>query len=236
MTVKHDDIGRETLNRMSAVDAYNRWIIGEIMPWLGETVLEVGSGIGNMSQFFTVAKRLILTDIRDEYLDTLAERFRDHPAVTCEHYDLEGSAAHLRNRGVDTVIALNVLEHIRDDGHALGEIASLLVPGGRVILQLPAHPLLYGSLDINLDHFRRYTISGIRTKFKAAGLEPEKCWRFNMFGAFGWFLSSRVLRREILPTGQLSLFNRLTPAFVALERVLPVPFGLSIMAIGVKRG
>lgn len=236
MSSQHDDIGRETLCRMSAVDAYNRWIIGEIMPWIGETVLEVGSGIGNMSQFFTASKRLILTDIQDEYLDALAERFRDHPNVTCERYDLEGSASHLRNRGVDTVIALNVLEHIRDDGHALGKMASLLIPGGRVILQLPAHPLLYGSLDINLDHFRRYTMSGIRTKLKAAGLEPEKCWKFNMFGALGWFLSSRMLRREILPTGQLSLFNRLTPAFVALERILPVPFGLSIMAIGVKRG
>ena len=90
------------------------------------------------------------------------------------------------------------------------------------------------SLDRNLDHYRRYGISEIKEKFRRAGLVPEKTRRMNMPGAVGWFFTSRVLKNGILPEGSLGLFNRLTPLFVAVERVLPVPFGLSIIAVGRK--
>jgi len=234
MTSEHLDIGLETLRRMRTLDAYNLWIAKEIRPWVGDIVLEVSAGIGNFSHFFLDRKQLILTDIQQNYIDALKSNFNDYPNVSCEYYNLEESGKNLRNRGIDTIIALNVLEHIKNDEHALQEMASILIPGGRVILQLPAHRLLYGSLDRNLEHFRRYSIGEIKNKFESAGLVPEKFWRFNMFGTFGWFLCSRVLKKKILPEGSLSLFNRLTPVFVAIERLLPVPFGLSIMAVGRK--
>ena len=234
MTREHFDIGSETLRRMKALDAYNRWIVKEIQPWVGDNVLEVGTGIGNISLFFLDRKQLILTDIQKSYIEALKSNFGNYPNISVEFYNLEESGEHLRNRGIDTIIALNVLEHIKNDEHTLQEMASILTPGGRVILQLPAHKLLYGSLDRNLKHFRRYTIQEIRNKFKAVGLKPEKFWRFNMSGTFGWFLCSRVLKKKILPEGQLSLFNKFTPAFIAIERLMPVPFGLSIMAVGRK--
>lgn len=229
-----DDIGKETLRRMSVIDRYNDWIVERIAPWLGDVVLEVGSGIGNMSRYFLDRQSLILTDIREDYLNALRERFGDRPDISFERYDLEGSGSHLRNRGVDTIIALNVLEHIENDVNALKEMAAVLAPGGRVILQLPAHKVLYGSLDVNLDHFRRYTIRDIRRKFVHSGITPERFFRMNMPGAAGWFLYSRILRRSILPEGPLGLFNRLTPLFMAVERTIPVPLGLSIVAIGRK--
>jgi SAM-dependent methyltransferase len=234
MPWEHHAIGSETLRRMSALDRYNDWIMEKIQPWVGNHVLEVGAGIGNISRFFIDRESLILTDVQDEYLDALRERFGALPQVTVERYNLEESAEHLRSRTVDTILVLNVLEHIRDDVHALREMASLLVPGGRIILQLPAHRLLYGSLDRNLDHYRRYTVRDITLKFAESGLVPERMIRFNMFGAMGWFACSRVLRKKILPEGQLGLFNRLTPLFMAFERTFPVPFGLSILAVGKK--
>ena len=235
MSVEYTDIGSETLRRMKALDGYNRWIVDEIRPWVGENVLEIGAGTGNISQFFLDRKQLILTDINKSYIDKLSETYEKYPNVSCEQFNLEGSGSHLRGGGIDTIIGLNVLEHIKDDIHALCEMTSILSDGGRVILQLPAHKILYGSLDRNLDHYRRYTVRDIKNKFAQCGLIPEKTSRINMFGTFGWFVCSRILRKKILPEGQLSLFNALTPVFIALERVIPAPFGLSILAIGRKK-
>lgn len=229
-----EDIGQETLRRMSALERYNDWIFRAIRPWIGRRVLEVGSGIGNFSHYFLDREQLILTDIRDDYLNRLRERYGAFGNVAVERYDLEVSGGHFSDYRVDTVISLNVLEHIDDDRLALAESYSLLAPGGRIILQLPAHKVLYGSLDINLDHFRRYTVRDIRRKLAACGFEIEHIRRFNMFGAFGWFFASRVLRRRILPEGQLGLFNLLTPFFMAVERIIPVPIGLSLLVIGRK--
>lgn len=235
MTISREQIGLETLRRMSALDAYNRWIIERIQPWIGQTVLEVGAGIGNLSQFFLDRGRLILSDRDPRCLDELRKRFAVNENVTCVQYDLERSGEHLRGQGIDTVIALNVLEHIEHDEHALAEIAAILAPGGRAIFQLPAHKFLYGSLDRNLDHFRRYTVREIRAKFARAGLATENIRRMNMPGVPGWFVCSRILKKDILPEGSLGLFNRLTPLFIAIEKVIPAPFGLSIIAVGKKQ-
>lgn len=234
MPWEHHDTGAETLRRMNALERYNDWIMEKIQPWVGNHVLEVGAGIGNFSGYFFTRASLILTDVQEEYLDALRKKFGSLTNVTIERYDLDDSAAHLRNRTIDTILALNVLEHIRDDVHALREMATLLVPGGRIILQLPAHRLLFGTLDRNLDHFRRYTRRDIIRKLTASGLEPEHISEFNLFGALGWFTSSRILRKKILSEGQLGLFNRLTPLFMAIERKFPAPFGLSILAVGRK--
>lgn len=235
MPWEHHEIGSETLRRMSALDRYNGWILEKISPWVGQRVLEVGSGIGNISRCFLDRNELCLTDVQDEYLGKLRERFADRTNVTVTRYNLEESAEALRGREFDTILALNVLEHIENDTRALREMAALLAPGGHIILQLPAHPVLYGSLDMNLDHFRRYTSSGIRRIFASAGLETERLVRFNLFGALGWFLCSRVLRKKILPKGQLGIFNLLTPVFMGIERTVPAPFGLSLLAVGKKR-
>ena len=228
------DVGIETLRRMKKLTRYGRWVFDRILPYVGERVLEAGSGLGNNSVFFLDRELLILTDVRQDFLDHLRQEYRDRGNVDVERFDLEGSGSHLRGRNIDTIVALNVLEHIRDDRNALAEMAAMLAPGGRVILQLPAHPLLYGSLDRNLDHYRRYTISGIREKFTAAGLTGERFDYMNLFGAAGWLVSSRILRRTILPEGQLGLFNTLTPLFIAVENVIPMPAGLSIIAVGRK--
>lgn len=220
---------------MSALARYNEWIAETIHPWIGRSVLEVGSGIGSFSRFFLERERVILSDVQEEYLRALRAKYGGLPNTTVEYYNLEKSAGHLAGRGIDTIVALNVLEHIRDDCHALAQMATLLAPGGRIILQLPAHRILYGSLDVNLDHYRRYTARDIREKLAEAGYEVERMIRFNLFGALGWFVCSRILKREILPESQLGLFNRLTPLFMAIERRFPAPFGLSLLVIGKKK-
>ncbi len=234
MAKPFDEIGAETLRRMNRLDAYNKWIVEKIQPWVGDVVLEVGAGIGNISRFFLGRRELILADIDESYLEILRKKFASCPNVVYVRYNLEKSGSHLAGRGIDTVIALNVLEHIDNDQHALNEISSILVPGGCVVLQVPSHKLFYGSLDKNLGHYRRYSSGEIREKFKIAGLEPEFICHMNMFGALGWFVNSCILKRKILPRGQLGTFNVLTPLFIAFERLIPPPFGLSVIAVGRK--
>ena len=119
--VTHADVGHETLSRIEeALGRYNVWMFEQVAPFVGDRVLEVGSGIGNMSHFLQGRSRVALTDVSDEYLTILKDRFGANPGVTVDHWDLNDDApASLEAGGFDTVICLNVLEHIREDQAAL---------------------------------------------------------------------------------------------------------------------
>ena len=234
-TAEAIDIGRVTLERMSKVDRYNAWLYSKVADWVGETVVEVGSGTGNMSSFIEDRSRVFLTDLHPEYRRELRDRYASHPGISVCGWDLEHEAPdEIRTAKPDTVICLNVLEHVERDQLALENIYRGLAPGGRLLLMVPAMPLLYGSLDRHLDHHRRYGRRGLLRILERAGFRIETMFFMNFFGMFGWFLNSRVFRRQILSTRQLFLFNKFAPIFIAIERHLPIPAGLSLVAVGVR--
>ena len=149
-------------------------------------------------------------------------------------YDLvEGAREDLAELELDTIICLNVLEHIKDDGAALEGLEEMLCPGGRLILLVPAHRVLYSTLDKHLDHFRRYNRSGLVALVKKSGFHVEKSFHFNLLGALGWWINGCLLRRKILPGGQLKVFNLMTSLLRAENWITP-PFGLSLVVIGRK--
>jgi SAM-dependent methyltransferase len=236
MSTELRDVGHETLVRIEgALGRYNTWMFEQIAPFVGRRVLEVGSGIGNMSAFLVPAERLALTDVSDTYLSLLRERFGDRAGVSVDHWDLnEDAPASLTRGGFDTVICLNVLEHIRDDRAALERMRAMLAPGGRLVLLVPAHALLYNGFDEGLDHFRRYDKPGLATLLGETGFTPTSSWYFNFLGAIGWFVNGNVLRKKLLPTGQMKLFDLLVP-LLKLERLVPLPFGISVIAVAEAR-
>ena len=134
----------------------------------------------------------------------------------------------------DTVICLNVLEQIEDDAGSLAAMKAVLEPLGKVALLVPALPALYGTLDRELGHFRRYTRTGLRKLFHDASLSLTHMEYFNLAGVPGWWLTGRVLRRDLIPTGPLAVYEMLVPLF-RLETLLPWRFGQSLIAIG-ERG
>jgi glycosyltransferase involved in cell wall biosynthesis len=224
-----DDVGHETLRRMATTDRYSRLIVERLAPDVGARVLEVGSGIGNISGHLGRRELLVATDIADHYLDLLRRRFEGNSRVRVLRYNLEeGARADLRAFGFDTIVCLNVLEHVRDDAAALRGLSGLLVPGGRLLLLVPAHPALYSSLDRNLSHYRRYSRGEMIGLLERQGFIVEKASHFNLPGALGWWLNGRVLRRKILPGGQLRVFNLITP-LLRLESWLHLPLGLSLI-------
>jgi SAM-dependent methyltransferase len=139
--------------------------------------------------------------------------------------------AHVAQRRFDTIVCLNVLEHVADDDLSLQAMRSLLDRRGRLILLVPALPGLYGSLDRALGHVRRYTSRELRAKFDRGGLRMRHLEYFNLAGLPGWWLTGRVLRREMIPAASLRWFDMLVPLF-RLERLLPWRLGQSLIAIG----
>jgi SAM-dependent methyltransferase len=229
-------VGVETLLRMADVGAYNDWVYRRIQPYLGERVLEVGCGIGNMSGYYAERRLLVCLDLLPESLALVRAKLGDRANVHAVRGDIcaEVTIAELAPYAFDTAVMLNVLEHIEDDARALAAVHRLLVPGGRLVLLLPAEHYLYGTIDRALGHYRRYAPSEVRPLLRAARFETERMEYMNLPGILGWFVNGRLLRRRLLPRPQLALFNLLAPLFEALESKVTPPRGQSLLVVARK--
>jgi SAM-dependent methyltransferase len=236
-TDRQADIGYETLRRMASVEQYNYWLFSEVRPFVGQRVLEVGCGIGNMTPFFLDRNLVVAIDILAAAARQVREKFAQWRNLHVYQGDIldAGLVAQLQDYGFDTVICFNVLEHIENDAQALQHILRLLIPGGRLLLIVPAGPFLYGTIDEGLGHQRRYTRDGLRTLVEGQGFHIERLYYLNLLGIPGWFLSSRILRQRILPRLALWLFNVLARVFIPLENALrqhvSIPYGQSLVCI-----
>lgn len=231
-----DPVGIETLERLAAAAPnYNRWLFERVGRWVGRRVLEIGAGVGTMSAFLMngACERVVLTDTDPHYLARLRERFARYPHVEVARLRLPTFEEALAREGFDTIICLNVLEHVRDDTLSLGTMFRLLQPRGRLVLCVPSLPAIYGELDRALGHFRRYTPEELRRKYAAAGLVARHLEYFNLAGVPGWWLTGRVLKRELIPTASLRWYDALVPLF-RLERLVPWRIGQSLIAVGEK--
>ena len=201
--------------------------------WVGRRVLEIGSGIGNLSAFLADAdcERLVLTDTREEYLDRLRTRFAKHPNVAVARLYLPAELGTLAGQHFDTIICLNVLEHVDDDTASLRAIRRMLAPAGRLLLLVPALSALYGTIDTALGHHRRYKRAALTSLMEATGFKVAHLEYFNLAGVPGWWFAGRVLRRQTIPAASLKLYDALVPLF-RLERLFPWRVGQSLIAIG----
>ncbi len=229
-----DDIVYQTLQRMKKLHRYNEWIFLTFRPFLGRRVLEIGSGIGNITKFLLDRDLIIATDTDPKYLALLKNTFGKYRKFMIEHLDISGNEAeHYRSHHLDSVVCFNVLEHIEQDEKALKNIFNFLEPRGRLLLLVPSHPWLYGSLDQHLGHHRRYGMRELKNKLETAGFRVIFLRHFNRIGILGWFLNGRIIRRERLPSLQLRIYNLLVPV-IKLEKFFPLPFGTSLLAVAEK--
>jgi SAM-dependent methyltransferase len=236
MTQSDRDVGLETLERVStALTRYNAWLAEIVTPFLSGRVLEVGAGIGNLSEFFVGHGDVCLTDTSESYLATLRRRFANDPRVRVYRWDIsEDSPPELELDAFDAIACLNVLEHVEDDSAALSRMLRLLAPGGRLVLLVPAGSLLYNEFDRALGHYRRYSSRALRGLLVERGFAVDRVWHFNPVGIAGWFLNGYLLRKRILPAGQMRLLDRSVPLLRALQRLNP-PIGISLIAVARKR-
>ena len=212
---------------------YNRWMFDRLRRWIGRRVLEIGSGIGNLSAFLVDRERLVLTDTREEYLVRLRERFADRSNIRVARLYLPNEHQELGDDRFDTIICLNVLEHVENDAGSLAAMRNLLAPGGRLVLLVPALPVLYGAMDRALGHYRRYTKAGLVKLFRESAFDVAHVEYFNLAGVPGWWFAGRMLGRDTIPAGSLKLYDTLVPLF-RLEWLLPWRVGQSLIVVGAK--
>ncbi len=227
--------GPEILDTLAEAHRFNRWMADTIRPWLGQRVLEIGAGIGNLSRHLAPGRKLYWTaDIDEEHIARIRQRLAHRPNFRALRLDLGNSAdfAPIREQ-VDTVVCLNVLEHVENDRAALRNILDSLAPGGRAILLVPEGMGLYGELDRVLGHQRRYARDGFSALVREAGFEVETIFGFNRVTRPGWWLNGRVLKRRRFSRFQLALFDRLVWLWRRVDGLLPWP-GVSLIAIARK--
>ena len=157
-----DPLGHSTLETMSFAKWYNDWLLSLIEHYIGKTTLEVGSGIGNFTHLLESRSNVTATDINKDYIRRL-KRVRG-TKTEAGFGDIEKNSFFFSKRKFDTIICLNVLEHIKNDRKALNNMNSLLKKGGTLILLVPAHGLLLGKFDKELGHYRRYSLGDIKKK------------------------------------------------------------------------
>lgn len=220
----------ETLRRMAQAHNYNDWLLERSLPYLGGRVLDVGAGIGTFTARAAEKAELVVAAEPDErFYPVLQARFATSDNVRVVPATIDALADEV-DGGFDSIICFNVLEHVRDDEAALRACRRQLAPGGRLLLIVPAHPFLFGSLDRTVAHERRYAKASLALALGAAGLAVEELRHVNPVGALGWLVSSRLLRRELIPEGQLRIFDRLVPLLRALD-ALRAPVGLSLWGV-----
>lgn len=223
-----DPIGAETLRRIYRMDNLNRWIWERIDPWIGQRVLEAGCGNGNLTSFMLAREYVCSVDMNRQHLDEMKEKLGSPKNLDTFMCNLEDPKLRdLSEKKIDTVVCLNVLEHVGDHESTLDHFREVLTPGGRLVLLVPAYPALLGTLDHALSHHRRYGREALMTLLRAHGFTPVHHRYVNTFGILGWWLNGKVLKRHLLPSGQLTLYNRLVPLFMFLENLTGPPCGLS---------
>jgi glycosyltransferase involved in cell wall biosynthesis/ubiquinone/menaquinone biosynthesis C-methylase UbiE len=229
------DHGPEILDRLARTRRFNTWMGETIAPYVGRRVLEIGAGIGNLTRQLAPRRELyIASDIDTEHLARLAARLMHRPNVRTARVDLTRREDFEPLRGlVDTVVCLNVMEHVEDDRLALRNLYEVLAPGGRAIVLVPEGQSLYGELDAVLGHWRRYSEHELREKIEEAGFEIERVFGFNRVTRPGWWWNGRVLKRRTFSRLQLWFFDRLVWLWKRVDPWLPWA-GVSLIAIGRK--
>jgi SAM-dependent methyltransferase len=223
----HHTLGLEV---MADAVRYRRYLLDLFEPHFGRTVLEVGSGLGDLASELRGYDRLTVTDVDPICLVELGKRFSGRSEIQVKRFDLREPGSD--ETPVETVLAVNVLEHIVDDDRALRRMAATVVPGGNVILFVPAYPSLYGPHDRAAGHVRRYVPKTLAAVVVDAGLEVEVLRPVNFLGGIAWWLAVRMGGCSSPRVGLVRLYDRLVVPLVRLmERRWHPPFGQSIICV-----
>jgi glycosyltransferase involved in cell wall biosynthesis len=231
----YKDSGPDILHALSKAPRFNRWMGDTIRPYVGKQVLEIGAGIGNLTRVLIPrVKCYVAVDIDQEHMARLTTRFQHRHNLHVRHCDLANPADFADFAGsMDTVVCLNVLEHIEDDLQGLRNIYSALRPDGHAIVLVPHGQEIFGTLDVALGHYRRYSHQELQEKMERAGFRVEQILDFNRISHPLWYISGKLLKRTTVGAFQMKLFDQLVWLWRRIDARLPWP-PTSIIAIAAK--
>lgn len=228
------EYGHDILHCMSKTHRFNRWMAGVIAPWVGERILEIGAGMGNITQQLLPRAAYVASDIDPLHLNYLKNFFNNNKNIVVEKIDLTNPSDFDKHENrYDTVVCLNVLEHVEDDLQGLASIYRALSPGGMACILVPRGKWLYGSQDVVLGHVRRYEEDELKDKLIQTNFRIIALFTFNRITTPIWFINGRIFQKKHFGRAQLKLFDSSVWLWRRIERFLPWK-GLSIIAIAQK--
>ena len=235
--LNNGNVSLETLSIIKKAENFNRWMYQTIKPYCSGQILEIGSGIGNISQFFLRdGYQITLSDIRNDYCENLRAQFsafgnlKGIIRLDIVHSDFEKEYQDHFSK-YDTIFALNVIEHVQDDNLAISNCNNLLKANGKLIILVPALPQLYNSFDKGLQHYRRYTKKSLNLLIAENNFGIIRSQYFNAVGMLGWYISGKLQKNNSIPKDQMKLYDSLVPVIKIIDRILLNRVGLSVITI-----
>ena len=225
----------DDLETMRQARRYSSHVFGLFRPYIGLRVLEVGCGIGTMSRRLAeVAEMVVAIEPNLNCARQVLEELGQDPRFSLRTCHLEEcDRSELSSHRFDTVVCVNVLEHLADDIHALRTFREVVTPNGHVLVFVPAVQAAYGPLDAELGHHRRYSKESLAKAFGEAGLDLVALSYTNPIGLLGWMFNARISKATAHSLTQVRLFEWLiAPWALPLERLFSPPIGLSLVAVG----
>jgi len=231
---KEDAYGAQFLVELERARRFNLWVGDTLRPYVGDRVLEIGAGIGTLTNQFIPRALYVASDINPYYLNYLCSYSFGKPYLHVLNIDAS-NPEHFSGleKQFDTALMINVLEHVPDEQQALRNLCSVLEPGGRAVILAPQHPTLYGTLDEALERRGRYTVATLERLLTEAGFRVEETFDFNRFSVPGWWLNGKMLRRKRFSRVQLKVIDTILPVLKRIDRLWPWN-GLSIICVGVR--
>lgn len=231
-----DSYAGNDLEVLADMPNYHGWIMSAFGPFVRGRVLEYGAGIGTMSAHLrSSAAELILVEPSGNLFAPLQQRFAQDAAVQVVHSDLETHVTRVLPASVDTIVLINVLEHVADDAAALRHLLAGLRPSGHLLLFVPALQVLMSKLDRSLGHFRRYHRRDLVEKTSAAGGIVESCRYMDSFGVLPWFLLNTLLGATSFDPRLVRINDRyVVPLTRRLEALIAPPFGKNLILVARK--
>jgi SAM-dependent methyltransferase len=234
--------GGRDLEAMSFAVRYHQWILQIFRPYLGTRIVEVGAGIGSFSELILELRpeSLSLVEPSKEMHLRLVERVRELnpvPQVFTFNSPFVEIAQQIRvTQRPDSIIYVNVLEHILDDEAELTAASEALIKGGRIFIFVPAMRWLYGGFDRAVGHFRRYTKGEVSEKCRRAGFIILSCRYLDLVGVVPWWLKYRLLNSNRLETPLVKMYDAyVVPVTKLIERFINPPIGKNIVLIAERR-
>ncbi len=224
------DPGHATLESLGLAPSVSAWMLSTFRPFLGDDVFEAGCGSGNLTSHLIGSKSLKAVDIDPVHVSSVQKKFGHLENFQASVEDLEAASTYDEHESVDSVLCVNVLEHIDKPDLALEGFYRVIRPGGYALILVPAHGWLFSAADTALEHRKRYTTTEVREMMLSAGFEVQKCHEFNRLGVLGWY-TNKVMGRTTITKLQARLFGLLLPFAKAIERLTFLP-GLSVLAVG----
>ncbi|NLL77710.1 MAG: class I SAM-dependent methyltransferase [Clostridiales bacterium] len=236
--MEQNDIS-SNLEQWNKLGRYSQWMYHIYMDYVGDYVLDIGAGVGNLTRFLVDRCRYVVaTDIFDKQINMMNNRFKKYNNFKAINFNiLEDNIETLSEYSFDTVICINVLEHLENDLEAILRMKKILPLHGKIIILVPAWSKLYFHMDKNVGHHRRYDNGDLRKLAIQSGMKIVKNNYFNFWGIIPYYLKGKFSKDKggsfssDLNETNSRIYNVATKILEPIEKIFPPKVGLSEIII-----